>query len=110
MRNIILAIAITLSGAYAYAQNVMRPSVSLELRADVVTNTPVNGYDGIIRSGRAQYVTTATGNVVLVINGIQVTTDTAVWHVDSNEIELGSGGAVIRLPGYPTSLRVRYSR
>jgi hypothetical protein len=111
MRHIIVALVfVTSIGAYAYAQNSMRPSLSLELLGDIVTTTPVNGYDGIIRSGPAQYVTTASGNVLLVINGIQVTTDTLVWHQDSNEIELGTGGVVIRLPGPPTSLRIRHSR
>jgi hypothetical protein len=111
MRRMILTLVfVTSIGAYAYAQTGMRPSVSLELLADVVTTTPVNGYDGVIRSGRAQHVTTASGNVLLVINGIQVTADTAVWYEESNEIALGSGGALMRLPGPPTSLRIRVTR
>ena len=111
MRNLSLMLACLIGiGGYVYAQNTTRSSLSLELTGDIVTTAPVSGYDGVIRSGRAQYVTTATGNVLIVINGIQVTADSAVWHQGSNEIELAGGGARIQLPGYPTSLRVRHTR
>src|SRR5882672_1554922 len=99
MRNVSLMLAFLIGiGGYVYAQNTTRPSLSLELTGDIVTTTPVNGYDGVIRTGRAQYVTTASGNVLIVINGIQVTADSAVWRQDTNEIELAGGRARIQLP------------
>jgi hypothetical protein len=96
--------------AFAYAQPEVRPGVSLELVGDIVTTAPVDGYDGVVRSGRAQHVTTASGNVLIVINGVRVTADSAVWHQASNEIELAGGGVRIQLPGNPTSLRIRQTR
>ena len=51
-------------------------------------------------------VVTASGNVVIVINGIRVTADTAVWHLGAMKIELGDG-VHLELPARPTSITMK---
>lgn len=111
MRKIILAVALVLVlGMYAYAQTIAGEPVSLSLSANMITTRPANGYDGIVRIGRADNVLTASGNVVIVINATRVTADTAVWHWGSKEIELNGGSVRIELPGPVTAIRIGHHR
>ena len=71
-----------------------------------MTNRPANGYDGIVRVGRPDMVVTASGNLVIVINGIRVMADTAVWHRGAMKIELGDG-VHLELPARPTSITMK---
>ena len=104
MRRIILAATlVSACGAYAFAQTVPNP-VSLSFTADTIRVRPAFGYDGIVREGKADNILTATGNVIVVVNDMRLTSNTAAWHWDSKEIEL-AGGVRIELPAVPTSLR-----
>jgi len=78
--------------------------------ADTITSGPVNGYDSIVRVGRADIVITASGNVVVVINGTRVTADRAIWHWGSMEVELDDGSVRLELPSRPTSIQIRLNR
>jgi lipopolysaccharide assembly outer membrane protein LptD (OstA) len=74
-----------------------------------VTRRPAFGYDGIVREGPADNIVTASGNVVVLINDIRVTTDTALWHWDSTEIEL-AGGVRVQLPRAPNAFHFENRR
>ena len=108
MRKTIFAVAgLVALGITVYGQAQSDAGVSLSLTADSIDRRPINGYDGIVRPGPAEYVTTAIGNVVIIVNGVRVTTDQAAWHSGSNVIELGRNSvARIDLPGRVTSLRI----
>ena len=119
MRKMLLSLALVSGmGMFAYAQtataprlslSATSPAFSLSLWADTMTDRPANGYDGIVRVGRPAMVVTASGNVVIVMNGIQLFADTAVWHQGSTDIELG-GGVHVELPTRPTSFSMKVDR
>jgi hypothetical protein len=98
-------------GINAHAQTLASSeSVSLSLTADNVDRRPVNGYDGIIREGRAAHVMTLTGNVVIEINGMRVTADMARYYSATRLIELGEGGrSRIEIPGRITAFSVGHT-
>jgi lipopolysaccharide assembly outer membrane protein LptD (OstA) len=107
MGKMLLSIALVSGlGMYAYAQTTARPPVSLSLHANTITTRPASGEDGIVRIGRADSVVTASGNIVIVINGTRVTADTAVWHWGSKVIELAGGSVRIELPAQPNSIEI----
>jgi hypothetical protein len=82
-------------------------SVSLSLTADSVDTRPLHGYDGVARPGPAEQVTTLSGNVEILINGMRVTADHAVWYWQTNTIELGRGDVTrIQFPGRIRAFRV----
>jgi hypothetical protein len=106
MRIIILAVLLLSGlGFYAYAPAGDRPP-ALVISADSITKQPVHGYDGVVRPGPAEFVTTAVGNVEIVVSGIEITADSASWHSSSNEIELSNGVARIKMPARIDMLRV----
>lgn len=111
VRTIVLAVALVSGfGMHGRAQTptpASTGSVSLSLMADSVEYRPVHGYDGVVRPGRAEHVTMLNGNVVIEINGVRVTADTAAWYSATNLIELGRGGTTrIQIPGPVTSYSV----
>ena len=111
MRTTLLAFALVSGlGVYVYAQSAANPRVSLSFTANSISVRPASGYDGIVREGKADNILTARGNVVIVINDIRLTTETAVWHWDATRIELAGGTASIDLPGAPTSIRYEVRR
>ena len=90
MRKVLLAVALVAGvGVYVYAQTAATPRLLLSFVADSVTQGPAFGYDGIVRQGPADNIVTASGNVVVVINDLRMTTETAVWHWGSREGEDG---------------------
>jgi hypothetical protein len=109
VRTVIVAatlLAVVGVGVYGQ-QGIPGDTVSLSLIGDSIDRRPVNGYDGIIRTGPAEDVMTVTGNVVVIINGVRIKSDTAVWHPAANAIDIGRGGAArIDLPGRVSSLRI----
>ena len=114
MRRIMLAVAVLGVLGISTDGQAQAPSdngVSLSIMGDSVDRRPLHGYDGVIRPGRAENVTTATGNVVVIINGVRITTDRAEWHSGSNAIDIGRNGAArIELPGRISSLRIGVHR
>jgi hypothetical protein len=110
VRRLILAIATLVVlgiGVYGQVPRTSNDGVSLALMADSIDRKPVHGYDGVIRTGRAETLTTAIGNVVIIVNGVRVTTDQAAWHSGSHVIEVGRNSAArIELPGRVTGLYV----
>jgi lipopolysaccharide assembly outer membrane protein LptD (OstA) len=85
------------------AQSTGSQTVSLSLTADTLSRTPKHGYDGVVRVGSAEHVITASGDVVIVINGTRVTADTFRWDRSSNVIELNGGSIRLELPAPPSS-------
>ena len=85
----------------SHAQTRPEPRVSLSIVADSVKRDPVFGRDGIVRDGSAQTIVTATGNVVVRVNDIEMLADRAAWRWGSRDIELSSGGVSVwvGLPG-----------
>ena len=80
---------------------------SLSIEADTITRLiPIEDI-GVLKVGPADVPLTASGNVVLVINGVRVTGDLAVWRSGSKEIELNGGSVRIQLPPGPSSLTIR---
>jgi hypothetical protein len=111
VRKALLAVAvITGLGVYAYAQTTAKPQLSLSFVADSVTRRPAFGYDGVVREGPADDILTASGNVVVRVNDVRMTADTAVWHWGSREIELAGGSVRIELPIAPTSIHFENRR
>jgi hypothetical protein len=109
VRRLILSVAIVVvAGIAVYAQaRTSKDAVSVALMADSISHQPLHGYDGVIRTGPAETVTTAIGNVVIIVNGVRVTTDQAAWNSGSNVIEIGRNSAArIELPGKVSSLRI----
>ena len=108
MRRILLTVGLVLSslGMYTYAQTqrtietpffraiVTVPEVSPSVQADFSQRLA----DGSWR---------LTGNVVIVVNGIRITTDSGVFYPDSNVIEVSGGNAHIELPNSPTIQKPR---
>jgi len=105
MRIIVLIVTLVAGlGTYAYAQNADQV-VDLSLEADSIISMPVNGYDGVVRPGRAEHILTASGNVVLILYGMLMRTDMVVWHRAKGVIELNGGSVRIELPGRVRSHR-----
>jgi hypothetical protein len=103
MRKMLLTAGLVLSslGMYTYAQTqrtietkffraiVTEPDVSPSVRADFTQRLA----DGSLR---------LTGNVVIIVNGVRITTDSGVFYPDSNVIEITGGNAHIKLPISPS--------
>jgi lipopolysaccharide assembly outer membrane protein LptD (OstA) len=103
-------VAVVGLGAYVYAQTPSEQRLSLSFVADIITTVPVNGYDGIVRIGRADNVLTASGNVVILVNRTRLTADAATWHWGAREIELNGGIVRVELPNRPTSISIGRAR
>ena len=108
MRNALLVVAFVSGFAlYAYAQTTQPTADALTIEADTISRLiPVQDI-GAIKAGRPNVPFTATGNVVIAVNGMRVTADMAVWHTVSNQLELNSGSARIELPDKPTGFGIR---
>ena len=108
MRKILLTVGLVLSalGIYTDAQTqrtietpffraiVTVPEVSPSVQADFSQKLT----DGSLR---------LTGNVVIVVNGVRITTASGVFYPDSNVIEITGGNAHIELPNSPTIQKPR---
>ena len=108
MRKFLLTVGLVLSSLamYTYAQTqrtietpffratVTVPEVSPSVQADFSQKLT----DGSVR---------LTGHVVIVVNGIRITTDSGVFYPDSNVIEITGGNAHIELPTSPTIQKPR---
>jgi|SRR5688572_24243615 hypothetical protein len=105
MQKIVLALVLT-SGfvATAFAQTGDIPLMTaLFVDAETVQEMPnattdaVQGTRGALR---------LSGNVLLVVNGVRITADSAVVGFGSPMIELNGGSVRIEMPRYPTSIRL----
>ena len=107
MKKFMLAITLAASfGMYVLAQtaDTQQPAISIE--ADSIQQLiPVQDI-GVIKKGPANLPLTASGNVVVVVEGLRITANSAVWHQHENRIELNGGSVQIELPRRPTSLRL----
>ena len=106
MRKTVVTIVLAAGfGIYLNAQSSPASRLTLSFSADTSFMQPEFGYDGVIRPGPANNVSTFTGNVVIRINDITITTDKASWHMRSNVIEFTNGR--IELPRAPTAFSIR---
>jgi hypothetical protein len=100
MRNVLLALVLT-SGvvATAFARTGDLPLMTaLFVDADAVqTVSDSSGLRGTMN---------LSGNVLLIVNGVRITADSAVVGFGSSVIELNGGSARIEMPKYPTSIRL----
>ena len=107
MKKFMLAITLSASfGMYALAQTTDPRQTAISIEADSIQQLiPVQDI-GVIKNGPANLPLTAFGNVVVVIEGLRITADSAVWHQHENRLELNGGSVQIELPRRPTSLRL----
>lgn len=104
---VVVVLAIGVFYAYAQIQTTVNQPVSISLQADYVQRLiPVQDI-GVIKEGKANLPLTLSGNVVIVVNGMRITADSAVVNFGSNLIELNGGSVRIELPGSPTSIGIR---
>ena len=100
MRNVLLALVLT-SGfvATAFGQTGDLPLMTaLFVDADTVETTD--------DSPGVRSTMSLSGNVLLVVNGVRITADSAVVGFGSPVIELNGGSARIEMPKYPSSIRL----
>lgn len=111
MKKLMLATTLVASfGIYALAQtaDTQQPGISIE--ADFIQRLiPVQDI-GVIKEGPANLPLTASGNVLVVIEGLRITADSAVWHQRENRLELNGGSVQIELARRPTSMTLRDRR
>ena len=108
MKKFMLAVTLAASfGVYALAQTTDTQQSAISIEADSIQRLiPVQDI-GVIKEGPANVPLTASGNVVVVVEGLRITTDSAVWHQRENRLELNGGSVQIELPRRPTSFRLR---
>ena len=107
MKTFMWAIALAASfGMYALAQTTGTPQLGLSIEADSIQRLIAVQDIGVIKEGPANLPLTASGNVVVVIDGLRIMADSAVWHQHENRLELNGGSVQIKLPRRPTSLRL----
>jgi hypothetical protein len=101
---LVLVLLLVIGAFYAYAQGgrvsirTTQDGVSVSLEANSAERLiPVQDI-GVVKQGRANIPLTLSGNVVLVMNGIRITADSAVYQFGSNVIELNGGSVRIELP------------
>ena len=110
MRKIVVAVTLASGlGISSFAQTADQP-VSISVEADSIQRLISVQEIGIVKDGPANLPLTAKGNVVIVLNGIRITADSAVWDRASRQIELNGGSARIDLPGPATFLRIANRR
>ena len=100
MRNVLLALVLTAGlVATAFAQTGDLPLMTaLFADADSVQTTDDSpGTRGAMN---------LSGNVVLVVNGVRITADSATVGFGSSVIELNGGAVRVELPKYPSSIRL----
>ena len=100
MRNIFLALALAMGFvATAFAQTGDLPLMTA-LFADADTVQTTDDSPGV------RAALNLSGNVLLVVNGVRITADSAVVGFGSSVIELNGGSVKIEMPKYPTSIRL----
>lgn len=114
----VVVVVLAIGVFYAYAQGGDRVSiqtrqpavggpVSISLEADSAQRLiPVQDIS-VIKEGPANLPLTLSGNVVIVVNGMRITSESAVYHFGSNVIELNGGSVRIELPASPTSIGIK---
>ena len=107
MKKLLLAATLaSCFGIYAFAQTADTQKSAISVEADSIQRLiPVHEI-GVIKEGPANLPLTASGNVVVVINGLRITADSAVWHQRENRLELNGGSVQIELSRRPTSMRL----
>src|SRR5687768_10384108 len=105
MKKFMLVITLAASfGMYALAQTT-DPPAAISIEADSIQRLiPVQDI-GVIKVGPASLPLTASGKVVVVIDGVRIMADSAVRYQRENRLELNGGSVQIELPRRPTSLR-----
>jgi hypothetical protein len=99
MRHIILVAGLVLaSRTPGFAQTASQGPLSVTVEADTITRLIPVEATGLAKAGPANLALTAFGNVVIIINGLRVTADTAVWRRETHEIELNGGSVRVHLP------------
>ena len=107
MKTFMLAITLAASfGMYALAQTIDTRQPAISIEADSIQRLIHVQDIGVIKEGPANLPLTASGNVVVVVEGLRITANSAVWHQRENRIELNGGSAQIELPRRPTSFRL----
>ena len=96
MRKIVLAVIVASGlGISVFAQTVDRVMTALKVEANSIQ---------LIESAQTRGELILTGDVVISINGVRVTADSAVVPFGSRIIELNGGRTRIELPSAPTSI------
>lgn len=101
-----VTIACLLLNAFAFAQQANPPQSAISIEADSIQQLIPVQEIGVLKEGPANIPITASGNVVVVVEGVRVTANSAVWHRRENRIELNGGSVQLELPRQPTSFRL----
>jgi lipopolysaccharide assembly outer membrane protein LptD (OstA) len=101
-----VTVACLLWNAYVFAQLPNPQPSAISIEADSIERLIPVQEIGVIKDGPANIPLTASGNVVVVIEGIRITANSAVWHQRENRIELNGGSVQLELPRQPTSFRL----
>ena len=96
MRKIALGVVLLSGlGISGSAQTVDRLMTALKVEADSIQ---------FVESAQPRGHLILSGNVVISVNGVRITGDSAVVPIGSRTIELNGGSARIELPSFPTSI------